>query len=278
MDEDWQDGDFWLNYNQYEDLRLYEVGRQKCPAGYEFGPIIRDKYILHYVVSGEGTLYMDQKEFHVEKDQIFLLPPNALVHYQASSTDPWHYIWIHIHGFKVVELLQKAGLTRKTPVFVPARSGIGLGEHLMRIYDEHAAEYTCMGELYHFFQLLLDLSRKEDKDTEKNEEPALRYIQWVIDYIDHKYSEPIRVQSIADFCGIDRTYLGKIFKYATGYTIQEYLIQFRMTKAKKLLRETSMPVQYVSFAVGYNDPFSFSKVFKKNTGMSPTEWRKQAGG
>ena len=113
MEEEWQDGVWWLNFSQYEDLRLYEVGRQRCPAGYEFGPIIRDKYILHYVFNGEGTLYLDQKEFVVKEHSLFLMPPNTLVRYQADVERPWKYIWIHIHGFKVVELLQKAGLTRK---------------------------------------------------------------------------------------------------------------------------------------------------------------------
>lgn len=276
MEEEWQDGVWWLNFSQYEDLRLYEVGRQRCPAGYEFGPIIRDKYILHYVLNGEGTLYLDQKEFAVKEHSLFLMPPNTLVRYQADVEKPWQYIWIHIHGFKVVELLQKAGLTRKRPVLQLPGIGAELGGVLQEIYDCHEQEYTCMGKLYYFFQLLIDHSPDKPEDGEQAE-PALRYIQWVIDYINQKYSEPICVQSIADFCGIDRSYLSKVFKYATGYTIQEYLIQFRMKKAKQLLKETAMPVQHVSYSVGYNDAFSFSKVFKKQTGMSPSVWRNEGG-
>ncbi len=276
MEEEWQDGVWWLNFSQYEDLRLYEVGRQKCPAGYEFGPIIRDKYILHYVFNGAGMLYLDQKEFAVKEQSLFLMPPNTLVRYQADPERPWHYIWIHIHGFKVVELLQKAGLTRKTPVLWLPEAGEQLGGLLQEICSCHEQEYACMGKLYNFFQLLIDHSPDKPEEGEQTE-PALRYVQWVIDYINQKYSEPICVQSIADFCGIDRSYLSKVFKYATGYTIQEYLIRFRMKKAKQLLSETAMPVQHVSYSVGYNDPFSFSKVFKKQTGMSPSVWRNAGG-
>lgn len=270
-----QDGVWWLNYSQYEDLRLYEVGLQRCEQGYEVGPIIRDKYILHYVFQGEGVLYMDQKNYPVKEGQLFLLPPNTLVRYQADQKNPWHYIWIHVHGFKAVELLQKAGLSRKSPVFVPTDSAEKLEKLLLGIYEHHDKEYTCMGNLYHFFQQLIDTS--SNKPEEKNEaEPALNYVQWVVEYINQKYSEPIGVRSISESCGIDRSYLSKIFKYATGYTLQEYLIQFRVKKAKQLLKETSLSVQHVSYSVGYNDAFSFSKVFKKQTGMSPTEWRKSA--
>lgn len=269
-----QDGVWWLNYSQYEDLSLYEVGVQRCGPGYEFGPIIRDKYILHYVFQGEGVLELDHKSFPVREKQVFLLPANALVRYQASDANPWHYIWIHVQGFKVVELLQKAGLSRKTPVFTPTDSGERLASLLLGIFEHHDKEYTCMGNLYLFFQQLIDTTANKP-EAEEETEPALNYIQWVVEYINQKYSEPISVQSIADFCGIDRSYLSKIFKYATGYTLQEYLIQFRIKKAKQLLKETALPVQHVSYSVGYNDPFSFSKVFKKQAGMSPTEWRQR---
>ena len=55
----------WLNYSNYEDLRFYEIGHQKCDPGYDFGPIIRDKFILHYVVRGKGHLEMDGQKLFV---------------------------------------------------------------------------------------------------------------------------------------------------------------------------------------------------------------------
>lgn len=275
MEENWQDGVWWVNFNQYGDLRLYEVGRQKCSPGYEFGPVIRDKYILHYVFSGGGTLYLDQKEYAVKEQSVFLLPPNTLVRYQASGTTPWHYIWIHIHGNKVVDLIQRAGLSRKEPVLSLTGDCEEIGNVLQEIYELHDEEYTCIGKLYCFFELLIRHSPKK-LEEEGDMEPALSYVKWVVDYISQKYSEALRVQTIADACGINRSYLGKIFKYATGYTIQEYLIQYRVKKAKQLLQETGLPVQHVACAVGYSDPFTFSKIFKKQAGVSPVEWRKRA--
>ena len=67
-----EDGVWWLNYSQYEDLRLYEVGIQRCAPSYSFGPIIRDRYILHYVFEGEGVLRIDDKEFKVKSNSFFL--------------------------------------------------------------------------------------------------------------------------------------------------------------------------------------------------------------
>ena len=129
-----------------------------------------------------------------------------------------------------------------------------------------------MRSLYLFFHYLLEMTPDMAEKKEETE-PTLNYVRWVIEYINQKYSDPIGVGSISEACGIDRSYLSKVFKYATGYTLQDYLIQFRVKRAKQLLKETSLSVQHVSYSVGYNDPFSFSKIFKKQTGMSPTEWR-----
>lgn len=267
-----KDGIWWLNYNQYEDLRLYEIGIQRCCPDYEFGPIIRERYILHYVFEGEGVLHLDQKEFHIKKNQFFLLPPDALVHYQASSTNPWHYTWIQFHGFKSTELLREMGLSRKNPVYIPTENNHILRQSLLHIINNYAKEYICIGYMYFLFHHMIELA--PDKVKQKSE-PALAYVRCAIDYINVKYCEPVLVRHIAEHCGVDRAYLSKIFKHATGYTLQEYLIQFRVKKAKQLLKETELSIQHVSYSVGYNDPFTFSKVFKKQTGCSPTQWRRE---
>lgn len=263
---------YGLNFSFYEDLRFYEMGRQKCPPGYGYGPIIRDKYILHYIISGEGRLEMDGKTIPVHAKQAFVIPPGVLGYYEADRKQPWYYVWMQFHGPKAIELLQKAGITRKNPIFTPNASCDELEKCLLDMLDVPMAEYRCMGKLYEFFQQLIDLSANQPQTAEKAD-PALQYIRTVIKYISEKYSEPIRIQEIADYCGLDRTYLGKIFKNATGYTPQKYLIMFRMKKAGQLLTETDIPIQHVSYSVGYNDPLSFSKVFRQEMGVSPTEYR-----
>ena len=266
----------WLNYSNYEDLRFYEIGHQKCEPNYDYGPIIRDKYILHYVVRGKGRLEMDGQVFPVESKQAFVIPAGVLCYYQADSAEPWEYIWLQFHGPKAVEILQKAGITRKAPVFIPNASCSELENCLFAMLDNPFSEYATMGKLYEFLQQLITLSshsaltsvaKDADVDT------GLHYVRMVIQYIREKYSEPIHIQEIADYCGLDRSYLGKLFKTATGQTPQKYLMTHRMKRAGELLLETDMPIRHVGFSVGYNDPLAFSKVFKQETGFSPSEYR-----
>ena len=268
-----EDGVWWLNYSQYEDLRLYEIGIQRCAPSYSFGPIIRDRYILHYVFEGEGVLRIDDKELKVKSNSFFLLPPDVLVQYQADEKNPWQYAWIHFHGFKSTEIVRSIGITRKEPVYVPIEENSQLKDAVINLIMYKENEYACIGYMYILFDKMNRWTRHVEKKAGTNLR-TMNYMREAIQYINTKYCESIMVQQIADHCGVDRAYLSKIFKYATGNTLQEYLIQFRIKRAKQLLKDTDLSVKYVSYSVGYNDPFTFSKVFKKQEGVSPSVWRK----
>lgn len=268
-----EDGVWWLNYSQYEDLRLYEIGIQRCAPSYSFGPIIRDRYILHYVFEGEGVLRIDGKELKVKSNSFFLLPPDVLVQYQADEKKPWQYAWIHFHGFKSTEIVRSIGMTRKEPVYVPIEENSQLNDAVINLIMYKENEYACIGYMYILFDKMNRWTRHVEKKAGTNLR-TMNYMREAIQYINTKYCESIMVQQIADHCGVDRAYLSKIFKYATGNTLQEYLIQFRIKRAKQLLKDTDLSVKYVSYSVGYNDPFTFSKVFKKQEGVSPSVWRK----
>ena len=268
-----EDGVWWLNYSQYEDLRLYEIGIQRCAPSYSFGPIIRDRYILHYVFEGEGVLRIDGKELKVKSNSFFLLPPDVLVQYQADEKKPWQYAWIHFHGFKSTEIVRSIGMTRKEPVYVPIEENSQLKDAVINLIMYKENEYACIGYMYILFDKMNRWTRHVEKKAGTNLR-TMNYMREAIQYINTKYCESIMVQQIADHCGVDRAYLSKIFKYATGNTLQEYLIQFRIKRAKQLLKDTDLSVKYVSYSVGYNDPFTFSKVFKKQEGVSPSVWRK----
>ncbi|BFL48512.1 AraC family transcriptional regulator [Lactonifactor longoviformis] len=262
---------YFVNYDSYEDLSFYEVGCQKCPPGYSFGPIIRNNFVLHYILNGAGTLFLDNKVYAVSSKQIFVLPPNLLAYYEGDHDNPWNYIWIHFNGRKALELLHKAGISNESPVFIPTSPSTELEDCMVEILRHNNEEYICIGNLYRLFQYMINTTSNRPAVEEKDK--SLTYIKDVINFITKKYSEPIKVQDIADFCGLDRSYLSKLFKHATNYTPQEYLIFFRMRKATQLLKDPNIPIQNIAYSVGYNDPFAFSKIFKKEIGVSPTQYR-----
>lgn len=96
-----------------------------------------------------------------------------------------------------------------------------------------------------------------------------------MEYIKHHYNESVKIGDLADFIGVNRSYLTSSFKKTTGCSPQEFLVNLRMDKAKSLLKKTDLSINAVAGAVGYTDQLAFSKVFKKHCGKSPRMYREE---
>ena len=99
------------------------------------------------------------------------------------------------------------------------------------------------------------------------------YIKEAINYIEQNFQNNITIENVASVCGINRSYLGKIFKKNTGQSPQEFLMNYRMVKATELLKLTQLSISEISNAVGYANPLHFSRAFKNVYGESPRIWR-----
>jgi AraC-like DNA-binding protein len=83
----------------------------------------------------------------------------------------------------------------------------------------------------------------------------------------------LTIEEIADYVGLDRNYLGSIFKKHLNTTMQEFLIDFRMKKACGLLKNEDITIADVVRSVGYQDQLQFSKVFKSRKTLSLLNYR-----
>ncbi len=264
----------FVDYTKSNDFYLFEVGRYKCVPKYSYGPIVRTRTIFHYVISGKGVLVLDDKKFQVSAGQGFLIPAKCKAYYEADEEDPWEYTWIHVDGPRTLELFANAGVTHEIPIFYPNGDSTKLLDILNEIFEQSNRECYCYAKVYEFFDFLISHSKNR---VLHDVDPRLAYVKSAINYIRLKYSEPIGIVDIAGACGLNRSYLTRVFKHATGYTPQEYLSSYRMKKATELLLESTESVSSIAFLVGYSDAFTFSKAFKRAKDVSPTEYRKSHG-
>jgi len=215
---------------------------------------------------------MNKKEFPVKKNQAFITPPDELIYYEADEEEPWDYIWIILNGEKAAGLFYEMGFSRNHPIYTPAYSCPEVFHCMNSLLCNRDREYECIGTLYRLFDYMI-ASSTHRRMKEQKEDSVLPYIRKAISFINEKYSESIKVQDIAEYCGLNRSYLTRIFKYATNETPQDYLIRYRIDKARKLLTTTDLPIQHIAYSVGYPDPFAFSKLFRQKTGIPPTKYR-----
>ena len=100
------------------------------------------------------------------------------------------------------------------------------------------------------------------------------YSNKVVSYINSHYMDDVKIAGVAQSLGLNRKYLARIFKESKGVSMQEFLINKRLHEAKKLLK-LGYNVEQCAYMVGYNDPFGFSKAFKKRYGESPKDVKMQ---
>ncbi|GIN39881.1 putative transcriptional regulatory protein YesN [Heyndrickxia oleronia] len=98
-------------------------------------------------------------------------------------------------------------------------------------------------------------------------------IDTVLEYLKEHYMEPISLQEIAAKLFISDSYFSRMFKQYTGKKYIDYVTELRIKKAKELLAFTSLKTNEISRLVGYTDQRYFSQIFKKNTGLTPSEYK-----
>ncbi len=264
----------FVDITKSNDFYLFEVGSYKCQPSYSYGPIVRTRTIFHYVISGKGRLTLNGKEYEVCGGQGFLIPAKTPAYYIADDEDPWSYVWIHVDGPRAAELFNNAGLDGNNPVFIPTEDASEIIQFIRDIDANSDNECLCYSRVYEFFNCIIS---KSSTTVKHDVDPRLAYVKSAINFIRLKYSEQITIENIADACGLNRSYLSRLFKHATGYSPQSYLLEYRMKKASELLLESSESINNIAFLVGYSDTFTFSKAFKRSKNVSPSEYRRSNG-
>lgn len=253
-------------------LAVYNVGYQKCDPQYQWGPGIRDHYLIHHVIAGRGYLYVKQKKYELSAGDSFLIYPGTEASYTADSKDPWEYAWVGFNGSDAPIILKATDFSPVHPVISNTPYGEEITHQLLHIYEvrgndfESAVEMT--GRLYTTLALYLKGTVRAPVQNNYN-----TYVQKAIEYISAHYSYPITVEDIADYVGLSRSHLFRSFETVLQISPKEYLSQFRIKQACYLLKNTNLTITAIANSVGFESSLYFSKAFKKAKGMSPREYK-----
>lgn len=105
--------DLFFKEYYFLDFYFFNVGYEKCQSRHRFGPLLRDNYIVHFVISGKGRYTVNDATHHLGAGDFFLIRPNELVDYEADAEESWEYYWIGFSGNRVKEILQTNGIGAK---------------------------------------------------------------------------------------------------------------------------------------------------------------------
>lgn len=253
-----------------ESITIYYCGIQQCVPGHSFGPAVRTHNLLHFIFSGKGEYHENGRIHQLEAGEVFLIRPGESTYYKADTEDPWKYGWIGFGGRDEKKLLDECHFTDTY--------ALSYQENLVEVesacidminnFKEHNRHpFLLISNLYRIFYYLSSTGRQPKPDSDNY------YVEQAITYIENNYSYELKINSLAKFIGIERSYLYRLFMKRENLSPQQYLTLYRINASLKLLEETSLPVTQIAFSCGFNDASTYCRHFKRIIKITPSAYR-----
>ncbi|MFC4777016.1 helix-turn-helix domain-containing protein [Paenibacillus sp. GCM10023252] len=259
-----RDEQFW-NWNGHEVIR--EV-TQLCNIG--------------YVLSGEGTMELNDTSYPLRSGCCYQFSPAGVrLRMTSNPASPLVYMAIHF-DYKLATWEGSSLFTSEPHASIPLPHWLELdntarAEELFRglyqMWNEQQQGYEWRARLG-LIALLGELEELQGRPSlsERQLEEAIRGAML---HVHQHYRNPAHREDMARQCSVSLSYFSTLFKQYTGYSYLQYIHKIRLEKAKTMLLSSSLPISAIAAEVGYEDPLYFSKLFSREAGLSPREYRKE---
>ncbi len=223
------------------------------------------EYEMMIVTEGELFIADEDREYHVSEGEYLIMSPTRIQH--GTRVSRCRFYWMHFR----CEALPASLSLPPHAAFTDRESIVTLAHMLLR---SEAEQPRGMRSRYLATLLLTELARGQEQG-EKQLSPQKRLSEAIKSFVAyHRFSE-IRVVDIARELGYHEKYLSAVFHGTEGITLKRYLTLCRLNEAKRLLLETDYTVSEVAYYLNFPSPHNFSRFFKKEAGVTATQFRLQ---
>lgn len=243
---------------------------------------------VYVITAGAGTLNLNERTYTLEPGRAFLFPANSI---QTGSVDPalgLKVLWTHFEaktgdGIRLLDMTSVPECVRgATAAGVESLMRELLGEWQSRSPWRHLAVKALLPRLMLTFCraanrdiLPPDAIRRLDEVTAPAAGRAkrLHMVAKALRRIEADFAQPLTLGELAAETGLSPAYFCSLFASLTGLPPMRHLERRRIRRAQELLRHGTLPLVRIAGAVGYPDPYHFSRVFRRVTGSSPSRYR-----
>lgn len=231
--------------------------------------------ILIYCLGGKGWYCVNEKRFEVGVNNYFIIPATKEpIRYGSDEKEPWTIYWIHFSGLDIDTFNHSFNIK-----LLDGPNQISYNENGLELWNT-MYRYLEMGYsienlsktnllLYHFIStFIFPITKNNDK---KQEEQDL--ISATIQFMRSKLAEKLSLEYLASMTKLSASHFSLLFRKRTGMSPLDYFINLKLQQACLLLLTTKMKVKHIAAALGYDDPYYFSRLFKKYIKMSPLQYR-----
>ena len=246
--------------------------RPKLPTYWQKG---RRDYQILYVANGKTHFWFDGREEIVSTGHMVLYKPEEIQKYVYYLEDNPEVFWIHFTGRDVKNILAYHGISLDEHVFYCGVLPDYKALFRKIIQELQLCRYGYEDYIVSLFKdilLLVDRQQHEQKKTTGN---VQEQIERAAAYFNENYNTKISIDDYAESLHISTNGFIHNFKQYAGMSPAQYILSLRMVNAQSLLERTTYNIKEISEIVGYENPLYFSRVFKKEIGKSPAQYRKE---
>jgi len=226
--------------------------------------IIETVFALRLVTSGTGYLSTPYGKHFLKKGDLFFT--FQAKPFKIRSEENLEYIYISFAGQRADKLLKRIAVKENSPILENNDRFIDLWKNSVCSVTESNIDLMAEGLLLF---TLADICSAPAEIKSKTKRPA----EVIKEYVDAHYSEQnLTLESVSKLHSYGKKYISEAFKRHTGICFSTYLCKLRLNHAVRMMNAGFTSIKEISSFSGFSDPLYFSKVFKKNYGMSPGEY------
>ena len=267
-----------------KDFDIKKIRRSNTIYEINCEPHVHPFHEIFYLSSGECTSFIDHNIYKFGKGDLVIVPGGCLHKTVYTGKGIHERIVISFRQEITDWIKEQIGAEYLKNCMVPGVINIpekrrnyvdSLLDKLMFENDTPDILSTAFIKAGLVELLLFIIRCKEYEDNVIKEiDVDNRKIQEVATYIFEHYTENILLEDVADKFDMNKSFLSKRFKTATGFGFKEYIINLRIQNACRLLLETNKSITDIAFECGFNDSNYFGDSFRKIKGISPRKYRK----
>lgn len=258
--------------NDTQELTIVFGGYEKCASDYEIKRKTYPYYILEFPLRGQCQLTIQGRSFELKKGTLAGFAPGTPHHYRCEPKNPMEHIFIAFTGLSAKALFQKSTLlTHNHLILSKPGESLYLAEAILQkgLEKTEYSQHLCCCYLR---ALLLEQAANLSQLGQASSISKATY-QTCRKYIDDHFSLFQSPADVAEMCGINIRYLSRLFKKYSNTTTYDYITGLKMNKAASLLLISNFSINQISKKIGFEDPYHFSRNFKKFHGLSPKHYR-----
>ena len=257
------------NTPEISDLEIELAGCSNLSGDYTVGRVSPPNHTLFYSIHGQGKFRVPSGEMQLDEGQLIILPAGQSFEVTIVS-EQWDIIWVNLADSERWKSFSKS----EAAVLDNAKlEGLHHAMELLYLERDVDSREAAMQLVSRYLYRIIDAPLSDVHTHDEKERRQVSRLHSLFSAVEKQLQFNWDMESLSEKAHYSAPHLHRLCLQVFGRSPKQHVIHLRMTRAKSLLLSTQWPVSYIASYVGYANVFTFSKRFKKSTGLSPSAFR-----